>query len=286
MLRAMHGLLVALLVTLAAHSAHAEAAEPVTVLSYNTHGLAAWIAGDDPAARFPRIAELANTYDLALLQEDFVHHERLRASARQPLIERGGASRFGSLCPVCSGDGLTLLANLPARRLAEIARVAYSTCAGWLGGANDCLATKGFVRARIAFPGVGAIDFVNTHLDAGGSAADRDARATQLEELRAHLQASSAGRALVVAGDLNLHFDEPLDRGLLDDFIEALGLRDSGAAASAGSAWERLDYILVRSGEQVAVDVLEAGEAIEFTGPAGPLSDHPALFVRLGVRRR
>lgn len=274
----------ALLILVQASAASAGPSAVFSLLSYNTHGLPAWLAGDDPEARFPRIAELANGYDVALLQEDFAHHERLLANARQRLIERGGAGRFGMACPIiCSGDGLTLLANLPPRQLAEIVRIPYGSCAGWLGGANDCLATKGFVRARLAFPGVGEVDVVNTHLDAGGAAADRAARSRQLAELRAHLEGESQGRALVVAGDLNLDFHDPDDRALLDEFAAGLGLRDSGAARDAERDWKRLDYILVRSGRAVELAVVDAGEALEFVGPAGPLSDHPALFARLRV---
>ncbi|MEN8183628.1 MAG: hypothetical protein ABFS46_13955, partial [Myxococcota bacterium] len=40
------------------------------IVTYNTHGLPAWIARDDPVWRFPRIGRLLSAYDVALVQED------------------------------------------------------------------------------------------------------------------------------------------------------------------------------------------------------------------------
>jgi endonuclease/exonuclease/phosphatase family metal-dependent hydrolase len=129
------------------------------------------------------------------------------------------------------------------------------------------------------------VHFVNTHLDAGRAAADRAARRAQLAELRVHLEREAAGAALVVAGDLNLRAADPLDVALRDEFAHALGLVDTGAAAPSESAWERLDYVYRRDGSAVLLEVLEAGEAREFVDEAArPLSDHPALFVRLRAR--
>ena len=65
--------------------AGAEAAGPdeaveLRLVSYNTHGLPTWIAGDAPRRRFPLIGRLFDRYALALVQEDFTHHELLRDS--------------------------------------------------------------------------------------------------------------------------------------------------------------------------------------------------------------
>ncbi len=276
----------ALLLLGAALAAVPAGSEPVEirVLSYNTHGLAAWIAGDDPEARFPRIGARADAYDVALLQEDFSHHERLRGSVAHPVIERGNESRFAGswLCPFCSGSGLTLLARW-SDALQSLANVAYDTCSGWLDKANDCLATKGFQHARLRLPGGALLDFVNTHLDAGRADADREARRRQLASLRNHLARETPGRALVLAGDLNLDAAVPEDVALRDELVAALGLVDSGARPAPGTDWERVDYIYVRSGEALHLEVLEAGEDRGFQHDALPLSDHPALFARLRI---
>ena len=94
----------------------------------------------------------------------------------------------------------------------------------------------------------------------------------------------SDGRSLVVAGDLNLHHDVSADRELLERFMSALGLADSGARPADAARWRRVDYVLYRSGGDVALELIEAGEALEFAHEGKPLSDHPALFARLRLR--
>jgi hypothetical protein len=252
------------------------------VLSYNTHGLSAWIAGDDPAIRFPIIGEKSNAYDLTLLQEDFSHHAALLQGARQPIAARGNPSRFGRWCPVCNGSGLTILSRLERWSLVEVVGRAYGKCAGWIGRANDCFATKGYERMRIRVESGGKLDLVNTHLDAGRSQEDREARRGQLELLRGHIEAEVGRGALILAGDLNLDAADPEDVALLDAFTRALRLENSGARG--GSRWQTLDYIFYRSGGGLELEVMEAGEDESFTHRGAPLSDHPALFARFRTR--
>ena len=276
--------MVATALTAAACSVTQPAAEDeLRLLVYNTHGLPSLLAGDDPEARFPRIGQRTQQFDLALLQEDFAHHEELeRALASGTRVERGPASRFG-FCPFCSGSGLTLLSRLPESWQIEVDSLAFDTCAGWLDGLNDCFATKGFQIARILSPSGAGFFVVSTHLDAGRGAADRQARASQLDAIAQTVSSRAAGEALIVAGDLNLDSADPADRKLLDSFAARLGLRDSGARGREESGWTVLDYILYRDGRAARFDILGAGEAAEFEHQGEPLSDHPALFARIRI---
>jgi endonuclease/exonuclease/phosphatase family metal-dependent hydrolase len=263
------------------------AAEELTILSYNTHGLPSWIAGDDPEARFPRIGTLANAYDVVLLQEDFEHHEALRSTTHHGFIERGNPSRESLHCWItCSGSGLTFLASLPGERDPHVDNIPYGVCSGWFGNANDCFATKGFQHARVELDQAGTVHFVNTHLDAGDAAEDREARRQQLEILREYLAKHVAGEALILGGDLNLDEANPEDMELLETFTTALGLTNTGARAAADNSWTVLDYLYYRDGDETAVRILDAGEASEFQESGVPLSDHPALFVRIEAYRR
>ena len=257
-------------------------AEPgeLSVLSYNTHGLAAWVARDDPERRFPAIGELANGYDVVLLQEDFAHHERLRLGTRHPTVRRGNPS-LKPWCPICSGSGLTFLSRW--RALEALVNGTYGGCSGWLLGANDCLADKGFQIAELRLPGGVAVHFANTHLDAGMGDHDRQVRGRQLEELAAAIGREVGPGPLVVGGDFNLDAADPRDRALLASFSADLGLRDSGARARPGSPWLVLDYLFFRSGEDVELRVVEAGEDPDFVLRDAPLSDHPAIFARFLV---
>ena len=168
------------------------------MLSYNTHGLPAWVAGDAPEQRFPKIGALVRAYDVALLQEDFAHHLRLVEGTGDLLVERGNESRFraSALCLLfCEGSGLTFMTRLPRGWLEALESRAYDACSGWLGGANDCLATKGFQHARVLLGGEFEVHFVNTHLDAGRAPEDRAARRAQLEGLRELPGARGRGRS-------------------------------------------------------------------------------------------
>ena len=117
-------------------------------------------------------------------------------------------------------------------------------------------------------------------MDAGREPSDRKARAEQLEQIIAKLKQETKGEALIVAGDLNLRWDDPEDRILLEAFKKELGLLDPIKGVQKNSGWQILDYILYRNGKETTFKVLEAGEDINFENEKGPLSDHPALFMR------
>jgi hypothetical protein len=258
------------------------------VLSYNTHGLPAYAAFDDPERRFPIIGRKARDYDVVLLQEDFRHHAKLLEGSGPWTVEQGNPSRFAgsSLCLLlCDGAGLTLATHLPREAIRGLTSRAYAACSGWILGANDCLATKGFMHARILLGGEYEVHVVNTHLDAGSAPEDRAARRAELAELRAYLEREAAGAPIVLGGDLNLNAANAADVAIRDEFAAALGLADTGAAAAPETGWERLDYLYRRDGSAVRLEVVEVGEAREFVDDAGaPLSDHPAIFARLRAR--
>ena len=265
------------------------AATEVSVLSYNTHGLPAWIAGDKPKLRFPLIGQKLNTYDLVLLQEDFAYHKLLLQSATHPTAERGNGARhritrlLPFLCGSC-GSGLTTLSRLPRERLLEVDRQQYTNCAGWLGSGNDCWATKGFLHTRWQFAKDVKIAVYNTHLDANDGRKDHQARVAQLNQLREYIAKQPVDQLLIIGGDFNLDQDVPQDKALLDSFIKALGLIDTQAQASRGSWPYRLDYILYRSGGAISLELIDAGVANEFVNGNLPLSDHPPIYARFRIK--
>ena len=86
--------------------------EEIKILAYNTHGLPAVFAGDDPEERFPLIGEKTKSYQLSLLQEDFAHHELLLKNLNEGSVALRGNTNNKSFCPFCSGSGLTMISNL------------------------------------------------------------------------------------------------------------------------------------------------------------------------------
>lgn len=273
-------------------SAHADATSvELAVLSYNTHGLPAWVAGDEPAERVPRIGALVDRYDVVLLQEDFAHHERLAEATSHRIVLRGNGPRFAwlgrlrFLCGRC-GSGLTVLARGPVQQSARVLREPFLACSGWLGSGNDCWATKGILMARLELGSGTAIDFFNLHLDAGDGPADRHAREEQIAQVARAIRVESDGRPLIVGGDLNLHYDDPEDRALFEKFRASLQLADSRAGLADPNGWpEKIDYLLFRDGNTADLELVEAGVANEFADGAGPLSDHPAIYARFRFRR-
>lgn len=254
------------------------AALVVAVLSYNVHGLASVLVDDDPVARMPEISARLNAYDVALVQESWAYTDALASRATHAVVERSGRVDPGVFLQ-------TGLVSFARSRLRAVSRASLGACSGWLGGANDCLADKGFLRVRLALANGAEVDFWNLHLDAGRDESDRQARATQLENLATRVRSASGDGPLVIAGDFNLDAGDPADRALLERFTGALGLVDSGARAADDGAFagKHIDYIFYRGGAGVALQAVEAGEAREFSDGPTPQSDHPALFARIRV---
>lgn len=250
----------------------------LTVLSYNVHGLDAWLVDDDPVARMPQISERLDKYDVALIQESWSYFDLLAERTTQPVRERGNGPDPAALFQT----GLVSFARPP---LLAVSRGSLGACSGWLTGANDCLADKGYQRLRLRLENGLALDFWNVHLDAGEGDDDRAARAAQLDNLVKRVRELSGKNALVIAGDLNLPDETAEDHMLLERFSQALELVDSGARSAPDGrfAQKHIDYILYRDGPGVWLEPLEVGEAREFSDGPAPLSDHPALFMKLQV---
>ena len=258
--------------------------EEIKILVYNTHGLPSAFAGDDPEERFPLIGEKTKAYQLSLLQEDFAHHELLLKNLSKESIAIRGNGNNKSLCPFCSGSGLTMISNFEREWQLEVNSEAFNSCSGWLGGLNDCFASKGFQLARIETPLKKYVFILNTHLDAGRSTSDRKVRADQLNQILTKVGKVIDGEALIIAGDLNLRWDDPQDIHLLEAFKKDLGLLDSFDGVKPDKNRPSLDYILYRNGTDTTLEVLEVGIDSDFQYDNKPLSDHPALFIRLLIR--
>ncbi len=281
-----------LLALCAVFLARSTGAEELSVVSYNVHGLTAWIARDDPETRMPVIGRLLTGYDVALVQEDWSHHAPLAESTGYgiKLLGSGPRSallgRLSFLCGSC-GSGLAFFAAMPLDRLVESAAEPYGVCSDWIVSGNDCWATKGFLFARLRLASGAEIDVYDTHLEAGSGTADLEVRERQLDVLRAFVKERSESRAVILGGDLNMAYDDPREREAVERFAGALGLRDTGARQADLTRWQnRLDWILYRETAGVGLSVVEAGEDLTFVRDGAPLSDHPAVFARFRVERR
>ena len=257
--------------------------EKLRILVYNTHGLPEIFISDNPKMRFPVIGKKTQDFSIALLQEDYSHHEELLSGlAKESLAIRGGLG--GRLiCPFCTGSGLTSVFNLPKNWTVEVENETYETCSGWLRGANDCFAYKGFQIIKITLPSNKRFFVVNTHMDAGKRNSDRASRERQLEQIISTIKQRTTTEALIVAGDLNLNSKNPEDVKLLENFKEELGLTDSFTGHKISKKWTILDYILYKQGEELEFKIISVGEDDSFVTEEGPLSDHPALIIEVSI---
>ena len=253
------------------------------ILVYNTHGLPGIFLRDKPEIRFPLIGDKTKEYELSLLQEDYAHHKELISSTKNgSKIFRG---RLGNklLCPICTGSGLTSIANLPQDWIIEVVNKSFKTCSGWISGWNDCFAKKGFQILKITPPSRESLFIVNTHLDAGSRESDRKARKNQLKQIISTLNKTINDEALILAGDLNLNSKNLEDLKLLENLKERLNLTDAFFSVDIEKKWQILDYVLFRKGKNKNFKVIQAGEDTYLVSKEGPLSDHPALFVRITI---
>ena len=257
--------------------------EKLRILVYNTHGLPEIFISDNPKKRFPVIGKKTQDFNISLLQEDYSHHEELSSGlAKESLAIRGGLG--GRLiCPFCTGSGLTSVFNLPKNWTVDVENQTYDTCSGWLRGANDCFAYKGFQLIKITLPSNKRFFIVNTHMDAGKRDSDRAARKKQLEHIISTIKQRATTEALIVAGDLNLNSKNPEDVKLLENFKEELKLTDSFTGHKISKKWTILDYILYKQGEALEFKSISVGEDESFVTEEGPLSDHPALIIEVSI---
>ena len=245
------------------------------VITYNVAGLPEGLSRSRPLANLPRIGELLNRYDLAIVQEDFAYPQALRQKLTLPYgsapFERGDRLDFG--------DGLSQFSKLPLR---DTTRAAWAHCNGFTDSYFDCLTPKGFMRSRVELsPGV-AVDVYNLHMDAGHSAGDRAARASQLEQLSRAIRRDSSGVAVIVGGDFNLSRSE---RAVLAHFEGETELQDACTVLGCPEPG-RIDRVLFRGSDALRLRPERWRTESSFTDARGrPLSDHLPVVVELRWQR-
>ncbi|HKY66186.1 MAG TPA: endonuclease/exonuclease/phosphatase family protein, partial [Acidimicrobiales bacterium] len=286
-----------------------------SVLTYNVAGLPQEISTENPREHIPLISPLLNEYDVVLTQEDFdwwlpildqfdfVHyHEWLRAEATHPYrsAQHPGPEAVGVDPAVRGnfvGDGNGILSRLP---FTGNTRVPWTGCFGGIdtndGGAGDCLAMKGFAMVTMTLPNGALVDVYTLHAEAGGTAQDQSLQVDDFAQLADFIVGHSAGRAVVIGGDTNLHTDGThpdasggADAAIWNDFLARTGLTDACTATGCAEPGS-IDKIAYRSGAGVRLEATSHAMPRErFTAPDGEaLSDHPPVVVdfRWQARRR
>lgn len=269
-------------------------------LSYNVAGLPEGLSSSQPAINMPFISPLLNPYDLVLTQEDWanpdppiewarVFHEVLISQVTHPYKSIPMPVPLGT-DPVrpsaLISDGLNRLSRMP---FGMETRVMWPDCFGGTdtsdGGAGDCLSQKGFSVATTELaPGV-EVDVYNLHGEAGSTPLDVQYRAEGYAVLADYINAHSAGHAVIVGGDFNLHSNRPVDQAVMQTLLDATGLTDTRSVVDSDPDRDQIDKFLFRSGNGITLEPLtHVFEAEKFTRPTdgAPLSDHDPLSVDFG----
>lgn len=251
----------------------------LSVLTYNVAGLPDGLSSGDPIPHMPQISPLLNAYDIALVQEDFWYHAELSADAEHAFRSAPWSER-PSLPDI--GDGLNRFSRSP---FSDHERVGWGDCEGATDCSSDCLATKGWSWARHTLSEGIQIDVYNLHNEAGGCPRDFEIRDAAMRGLVTAIEERSAGRAVIVGGDFNLHLDDPLDRPSYEALSNGAGLTDACLELACGS--NTIDRILYRSSDAVALEPTEWTQPPEFVDEAdgGPLSDHDPTAVQFAWTR-
>jgi hypothetical protein len=281
----------------------------VSVLTYNVAGLPQEVSQTNPRVNIPLMSPLLNAYDVVVTEEDydwwrgladltdFVHyHEQLRAQATHPYRSpahpglEGVGLDLTTRPNVQVGDGLGVLSRYPLR---GNQRIPWNGCfGGWNaldGGAFDCLAVKGFLRSTLILADQVEVDLYVVHAESGGSNTDQQLQADDFQQLGDYIERHSAGRAVLVAGDTNLHTDpsHPDAEGVGDttiwtDFLNRLGLSDACAVTSCEQD-DSIDKMAYRSGDGVELSATTYEvPSSRFSDAQGKgLSDHDPVVVRL-----
>jgi hypothetical protein len=273
-------------------------------LTYNVAGLPEALSGSpNPLERMPIISQLLNDYDLVITQEDWqspdpnplaptrVYHELLDDHVTHP---------YQSIsAPIPLGNDPTRPSALLSDGLNEFSRVIFDPTAiehvRWTEcygdattGASDCLATKGFTRTVHTLANGVELDVYNLHGEAGRTDQDLPLMQQDFEvELADYINANSAGRAIILGGDTNLHTDRTPDGGIWQNFKQSTGIVDVCDTVDCGSDADDIDKFAYRSSSTLVIEPLSHDvESAKFTYSGGALSDHEPLAVRFRWTRQ
>lgn len=267
-------------------------------LTYNVAGLPQIFSSSPNAlTRMPLISELLNGYDLVLVQEDWLTPTPNPGAPNRgyhEILEDKVTHRYRSIpMPIPYGSDPLRPSALLSDGLNEFSRlyfnmyttehVRWKECFGGLTtGASDCLALKGFTRTVHKLAEGVEVDVYNLHGEAGSDPEDVPLQKQDFEtELADYINTHSAGRAVILGGDTNLHTDSAPDDGTWQNFRTATGLKDVCETVACGSDEHQIDKFAFRSSSTVVIEPLSHKfDRTKFSYDGGTLSDHDALEVR------
>ena len=185
-----------------------------------------------------------------------------------------------------TNSGLYILSRFPIELVEK--EVYGHDCSG-----SDCLANKGIVYARIRIPGQRVpVDIATTHMDSNSKDASRKARFSahvqQTGALLNFLDRMRGGRALILAGDLNIRDDRRYDHFVLQARARNAGMTCVNAGSDcaidpdtspASLTRDTNDYHFVFEGTGYRIEPVAMARSYAEKMGGKRLSDHAAFEV-------
>ena len=185
--------------------------ESFNLLSFNIQGF----NSNKNLEKISEIIDNVKDFDILTLQENW--------SYRNKFLEK--IKRFNSILDksknIFNSTGLTILFN-KSINIVEHEIINFSHCNGYFLNGSDCLASKGFIFARINLSG-NFLDIYNTHLDAGNCKKDQSARTLQLSELQKYIKNKNSNYPIIITGDFNIDYNSS-ESETIKNFIDNLDL--------------------------------------------------------------
>lgn len=259
-----------------------------SLLAYNVAGLPQGISSSNPTENIPQISPRLNDYDVVVVQEDFAFHEILAAEANHPYQSEPKPYPYPLDAPVqdllnaaiageaVMNDGLNQFSIFP---FGPLERVEWEMCFGVLTtGAGDCNAEKGFSASDLTLADGVVVRLYNLHAEAGSTPEDAIATESDWAQLAEHIVDHADGRALIVAGDTNLHGNNAEDKVIFDRFLDTTGLTDACRALDCDNP-DRIDRVMVRSSATITLTPTTWLSDDQWLNPEGQqLSDHEPVL--------
>jgi len=259
-------------------------------LTYNVAGLPEGISGSHPETNTPIMSPLLNGYDLVLVQESWqtpdpnplaplrVYHELLVAEATHPYKSIPAPQPVGSdpeRPSAIVADGLNRMSRLFFD--VDVVRRRWAECHN---SAADCLSLKGFSMARMVLTPGFTVDVYNLHMEAGGDPEDDQLRDDAVTQMGAFMSEISAGNAVIVGGDFNLHTNGEPDATTFQRLLSENGLTDVCAFLGCPDPG-RIDKFLFRNSDRITITPTswELEDDVFIDGMGQPLSDHLPVAV-------
>lgn len=215
-----------------AGAASARTAAPLSLLSYNVHGLPWPLTSGRPAA-MTEIADHLRAMraegrqpHVVVLQEAFTETAKaiFRNAGYRYVIDGPGAGALAGVAPTASdrafaaaatwlrgeavgrvyGSGLMILSDYPVSAVRKATFPSFA-CAGW-----DCLANKGVMLATVSLPDGGSVAIATTHLNSRTASGVGKTRSDHAYERQIDMLDRFLGERrdrsvpLIVAGDFNV----------------------------------------------------------------------------------